>query len=312
MEAKKEIMLQRLQEILGEDHVFPEEPMCRHITFRVGGPAEWFVHVDTIEQLKQVIVLCKEQQEPYYVIGNGSDLLVSDTGVRGVIIRLTGEFETVTPKESVNDGICNICAGAGVMLAALSLRAGKKGFTGLEFANGIPGTVGGAVLMNAGAYGGEIKDTIVAADVLTKDGEIRCLKREELDLSYRHSAMMESGDIILKAYFTLSVRPKLQIFAVMESYRKARQEKQPLEYPSAGSTFKRPEGYFAGKLIQDAGLRGFQVGGAQVSEKHCGFVINNGNATAADIVELMNQVSERVKDKFGVELEPEVKRLGEF
>ncbi|MBO5354363.1 MAG: UDP-N-acetylmuramate dehydrogenase [Lachnospiraceae bacterium] len=312
MEAKKEIMLQRLQEILGEDHVFPEEPMCRHITFRVGGPAEWFVHVDTIEQLKQVIVLCKEQQEPYYVIGNGSDLLVSDTGVRGVIIRLTGEFETVTPKESVNDGICNICAGAGVMLAALSLRAGKKGFTGLEFANGIPGTVGGAVLMNAGAYGGEIKDTIVAADVLTKDGEIRCLKREELDLSYRHSAMMESGDIILKAYFTLSVRPKLQIFAVMESYRKARQEKQPLEYPSAGSTFKRPQGHFAGKLIQDAGLSGFRVGGAMVSTKHAGFVINAEHATAADIYQLIQHIRQTVKEKFQVELEPEVRFLGAF
>lgn len=308
----KESMLRRLQEILGADHVFPEEPMAKHITFRVGGPAEWFVLADTVEQLRQVIALCKEQKEPYYLIGNGSDLLVSDSGVRGVIIRLAGEFEEISAKEIVNEGICDICAGAGVMLASLSLRAGKKGFTGLEFANGIPGTVGGAVLMNAGAYGGEIKDTIVAADVMTKDGEIRRLSKEELKLSYRHSVMMESGDIVLRAYFTLTVRPKLEIFAIMESYRKARQEKQPLEYPSAGSTFKRPTGYFAGKLIQDSGLSGCKVGGAMVSTKHAGFVINAGGATATDVYELIQHIRKTVKEKFQVELEPEVRFLGEF
>ena len=308
----KEVMLCRLQEILGAEHVFPEEPMAKHITFRVGGPAEWFVRVNTIEQLKQVLALCKEQEEPYYIIGNGSDLLVSDAGVRGVIIRLAGEFEEVIPRETVNEGICDICAGAGVMLAALSLRAGKKGFTGLEFANGIPGTVGGAVLMNAGAYGGEIKDTIVAIDVMTKDGEVRRLEKEELKLSYRHSAMMDSGDIVLKAYFKLTVRPKLHIFAIMESYRKARQEKQPLEFPSAGSTFKRPEGYFAGKLIQDAGLSGYSVGGAMVSTKHAGFVINAGGATATDIYRLIQHIQKTVKEKFQVDLEPEVRFLGEF
>ncbi len=308
---KKEIEL-RLQEILGADHVFPEEPMAKHITFRVGGPAEWFVLVDTAEQLQQIIALSKEEEVPYYIIGNGSDLLVSDSGVRGVVIRLAGEFEEITAREIVNEGRCNICAGAGVMLASLALRAGKKGFTGLEFANGIPGTVGGAVLMNAGAYGGEIKDTIVAADVMTKDGEIRRLEKEELQLSYRHSAMMESGDIVLKAYFVLTVRPKLQIFAVMESYRKARQEKQPLEYPSAGSTFKRPEGYFAGKLIQDAGLSGCRIGGAMVSTKHAGFVINAGGATAKEVYELIQHIRNTVKDKFQVELEPEVRFLGEF
>lgn len=310
--GNKESMLRCLQEILGADHVFPEEPMHKHITFRVGGPAEWFVLVDTTDQLRQVITLCKEQQEPYYVIGNGSDLLVSDTGVRGVIIRLAGEFEEIAAKEKVNEGVCDVCAGAGVMLASLSLRAGKKGFTGLEFANGIPGTVGGAVLMNAGAYGGEIKDTIVAADVMTREGEIKRLTKEELQLSYRHSVMMESGDIVLKAYFVLTVRPKLQIFAVMESYRKARQEKQPLEYPSAGSTFKRPEGFFAGKLIQDAGLSGYKTGGAMVSTKHAGFVINAGGATARDIYQLIQHIRKTVKDKFQVELEPEVRFLGEF
>lgn len=305
-------MFRRLQEILGEDSVFPEEPMHKHITFRVGGPAEWFVLVKTTEQLKEVLELCSKQAEPYYIIGNGSDLLVSDAGVRGVIIRLAGEFEEIAAKEKVNEGVCDVCAGAGVMLASLSMRAGKKGFTGLEFANGIPGTVGGAVLMNAGAYGGEIKDTIVAAEVMTKAGEIRRLEKEDLQLAYRHSAMMESGDIVLKAYFKLTVRPKLQIFAVMESYRKARQEKQPLEYPSAGSTFKRPEGYFAGKLIQDAGLQGYCVGGAMVSTKHAGFVINAGGATATDIYQLIQHIQKTVKDKFQVELEPEVRFLGEF
>ncbi len=309
--SNKEMTL-RLQEILGTDHVFPEEPMAKHITFRVGGPAEWFVRVNTVEQLRRVIALCKEQEEPYYVIGNGSDLLVSDSGVKGVIIRLTGEFEEIIPKETVNKGICDVQAGAGVMLASLSLRAGKKGFTGLEFANGIPGTVGGAVLMNAGAYGGEIKDTIVAADVLTKNGEVRRLDKEELDLSYRHSAMMESGDIVLRAYFTLTVRPKLEIFAIMESYRKARQEKQPLEYPSAGSSFKRPKGHFAGKLIQDAGLSGYRIGGAMVSTKHAGFVINADGATAADVYELIQHIRKTVKEKFQVELEPEVRFLGDF
>lgn len=308
----KDITLLRLKEILGEEQVLPEEPMSQHITFRVGGPAEWFVRVSTTEQLKQVIALCKEQEEPYFVIGNGSDLLVSDSGVRGVVIRLTGEFEEITAKENVNEGMCEICAGAGGLLATLSLRAGKKGFTGLEFANGIPGTVGGAVLMNAGAYGGEIKDTIVAADVMTKEGEVRRLGKEELQLSYRHSAMMESGDIILKAYFTLTVRPKLQIFAIMESYRKARQEKQPLEYPSAGSTFKRPVGYFAGKLIQDAGLQGYRVGGAMVSTKHAGFVINAGGATADEVYRLIQHIKKTVKEKFQVELEPEVRFLGKF
>lgn len=309
--TKKEITL-RLQAILGENHVFPEEPMAKHITFRVGGPAEWFVLVETQEQLKAVLALCQNFGEPFFIIGNGSDLLVSDDGVRGVIIRLSGEFEKIEAKENVNEGLCDVCAGAGVMLAALSLRAGRKGFTGLEFAGGIPGTVGGAVLMNAGAYGGEINDTIVAADVMTKKGEIRHLTKEDLKLSYRHSAMMESGDIVLKAYFTLKVRPKLQIFAVMEAYRKARQEKQPLEYPSAGSTFKRPAGYFAGKLIQDAGLSGCTIGGAMVSKKHAGFVINAGGATATDVYQLILHIKKTVKEKFQVELEPEVRFLGKF
>ena len=312
MEYNKNIFSNQLKEILGEDRVLIDEPMCKHTTFRIGGPAEWFVLVHKIEELQQVTMLCKEQEVSYYVIGNGSDLLVSDTGVSGVIIRLAGDFETIELEEIVPEGICYICAGAGAMLSSLALRAGKKGFTGLEFANGIPGTVGGAVLMNAGAYGGEIKDTITAVDILTKDGIVRRMEKEELKLSYRHSAIMESGDIVLNAYFSLFVRPKIHIFAVMESYKKSRQTKQPLEYPSAGSTFKRPEGYFAGKLIQDAGLSGYRIGGAMVSEKHAGFIINADKATANDVYQLIEHIKNTVREKFQVELEPEVRFLGTF
>lgn len=309
---KSEYITGRLREIVGEKRVLTNEPMAKHTTFRVGGAAEWFVLAGSETELKQVLLLCREQNVPYCVVGNGSDLLVSDSGIEGVVIRLTGEFEEISKKEEVTKGICNVCAGAGVMLTRFALAVGRKGFTGLEFACGIPGTVGGAVLMNAGAYGGEIKDTIVAADVLTKDGEICRVEKEEMQLSYRHSAMMENGAIVLRAYFVLSVRPKLQIYVEMESYRKARQEKQPLEYPSAGSTFKRPKGQFAGKLIQDAGLRGFRIGGAMVSEKHAGFLINYDHATASDVYQLMEYVKTEVKEKFQVELEPEVRLLGKF
>lgn len=312
MEYNKSIFSNQLKEILGEDRVLIDEPMRKHTTFRIGGPAEWFVLVHKIEELQQVTMLCKEHNVPYYVVGNGSDLLVSDTGVSGVVIRLAGDFETIEIEEIVPEGISYICAGAGAMLSRLALRAGKKGFTGLEFASGIPGTVGGAVLMNAGAYGGEIKDTIVAVDVLTKDGIVKRMERDELDLSYRHSAIMESEDIVLKAYFSLTIRPKIHIFAVMESYKKSRQAKQPLEYPSAGSTFKRPEGYFAGKLIQDAGLSGYRIGDAMVSEKHAGFVINVGKATANDVYQLILHIKKTVKEKFQVELEPEVRFIGTF
>ena len=306
MEYNKNIFSNQLKEILGEDRVLIDEPMCKHTTFRIGGPAEWFVLVHKIEELQQVTMLCKEQGVLYYVIGNGSDLLVSDTGVSGVIIRLAGDFETIELEEIVPEGIGHICAGAGAMLSSLALRAGKKGFTGLEFASGIPGTVGGAVLMNAGAYGGEIKDTIVAVDVLTKNGIIKRLERDALDLSYRHSAIMESGDIVLKAHFSLSVRPKIHIFAVMESYKKSRQAKQPLEYPSAGSTFKRGTDFITAKLIDECGLKGYQIGGAQISEKHAGFIINKENATAEDVIKLMEYTKQQIYNKFGKIIEPEI------
>lgn len=302
----------KLRECMGEGRLLNNEPMAKHVTFRTGGPADWYAYIESVQMLKDVVALCKQHQVPYHVIGNGSNLLVSDAGVEGVVLRLAGEFDEITLQESVPEGICYVTAGAGAMLSRLAMAAGKKGFTGLEFAGGIPGTVGGAVLMNAGAYGGEIKNSIVAADVLTEEGEVKRIEAADLQLSYRHSALMESGDIILRAYFSLTVQPKIQIFAEMESYKKARQEKQPLEFPSAGSTFKRPTGHFAGKLIQDAGLSGFRVGGAQVSTKHAGFVINEKNATSTEIYELILQVQKTVKEKFGVTLEPEVRFLGQF
>jgi UDP-N-acetylmuramate dehydrogenase len=302
----------KLRELMKEGRLLEKEPMAKHITFRVGGPADWYAYIETVEMLRNVIALCRQYGIPYYIIGNGSNVLVSDDGIRGVVLRLSGEFDEITLNESVPEGICRITAGAGTMLSRLSMAAGKKGFTGLEFAGGIPGTIGGAVLMNAGAYGGEIKDTIWAVDVLEQDGTIVRLTKEELELSYRHSRLMETGGIVLKAYFTLKIRPKIEIFAAMESYKKARQEKQPLELPSAGSTFKRPAGYFAGKLIQDAGLKGCKIGGAQVSEKHAGFVVNAQNATAADVRAVIEHVKKTVKEQFGVELEPEVRFLGEF
>lgn len=303
---------EKLKEVMKDGRLLQREPMQKHTTFRVGGPADWFAYIESVDMLREVIALCKQYEIPYCVIGNGSNLLVSDQGIRGVVLRLSGEFEEVTLNESVPEGICRITAGAGAMLSRLALAAGKKGFTGLEFAGGIPGTVGGAVLMNAGAYGGEIKDTIWAAEVLSPDGTIKRMTKEELEFSYRHSSLMETGDIVLRAYFTLTILPKIQIFASMESYKKARQEKQPLEFPSAGSTFKRPAGHFAGKLIQDAGLMGVKIGGAQVSAKHAGFVINAGNATAEDVYQLILHIKKTVEEKFQVTLEPEVRFLGEF
>jgi UDP-N-acetylmuramate dehydrogenase len=253
-----------------------------------------------------VVALCKNENLPYYILGNGSNLLVGDKGYRGVIIQIYKEMNTITV-----EGDC-IRAQAGALLSKVGSVALEVELTGFEFAAGIPGAVGGAVVMNAGAYGGEMKDILASATVLTEDGSILTLKNEELELGYRTSIIAKRNYIVLEAEYQLQRGDKAEIRAKMDELKKQRVTKQPLEYASAGSTFKRPEGYFAGKLIQDAGLRGFQVGGAQVSEKHCGFVINKGDATAADIVELMNQVSEKVYQEFGVTLEPEVKRLGEF
>lgn len=296
----------KLEQILGEEQILREEPMRLHTTFRIGGPAQFFVIPRTQEEAAEAVRLCRSEGAPYYIIGNGSNLLVSDKGYRGVVIQLFKEFSDINIEGT------RIRAQAGASLAKIAAEALRAGLAGFEFAAGIPGTLGGACIMNAGAYGGEMKDVLLAVTVLTKDGEIREIPREELDMGYRTSRASREGWIVLGATIELARGDEKEIRAKMEDLKRRRTDKQPLEYPSAGSTFKRPEGYFAGKLIQDAGLKGLRVGDAMVSEKHSGFVVNCGNATAADVDGLIRLVQEKVREDSGITLEPEVRRLGEF
>ena len=296
----------RFCEIVGENKVLEQEPMARHTTFRISGPADFFVELGSIEQIRAAIQVCREENLPWFVLGRGSNLLVSDKGYRGVILSIYKDFQkTEIQGETVT-------VQAGVLLTTLSGKVLDASLPGLEFTSGIPGTIGGAVVMNAGAYGGEMKDIVRKVTVLDQDGEVRTLTCGEMQFGYRTSLAKKKGYIVLGAELTLKQGEKEKIREEMQALKAKRIEKQPLEFPSAGSTFKRPEGYFAGKLIMDAGLRGAAVGGAQVSEKHCGFVVNTGNATAADVRELMRQVQGKVQEQFGVHLEPEVRFLGEF
>ena len=297
--------LTELQNVMGGSGIFMEEPMKKHTTFRVGGPADVLVQPDETA-LAAILALCRQYHVSYSFIGNGSNLLVGDKGIRGVVIEMTD------PMGNIEVDGTKITAQAGAMLSKIANTAASNGLGGMEFAAGIPGSVGGAVVMNAGAYGGEMKDIIGRVYVLDENGAQLELDRDALDLGYRHSCIPEKKYIVTKVVLELVPRNEAEIRSEMKELNEKRAEKQPLQYPSAGSTFKRPEGYFAGKLIMDAGLRGYQVGGAQVSEKHCGFVINKGDATAADICQLMRDVSDKVQAQFGVVLEPEVKMIGEF
>ena len=297
--------LTELQNVMGGSGIFMEEPMKKHTTFRVGGPADVLVQPDETA-LAAILALCRQYHVPYSFIGNGSNLLVGDKGIRGVVIEMTD------PMGNIEVDGTKITAQAGAMLSKIANTAASNGLGGMEFAAGIPGSVGGAVVMNAGAYGGEMKDIIEKVYVLDENGAQLELDRDALDLGYRHSCIPEKKYIVTKVVLELVPRDEVEIRSKMKDLNEKRAEKQPLQYPSAGSTFKRPEGYFAGKLIMDAGLCGYQVGGAQVSEKHCGFVINKGDATAADICQLMQDVSDKVQAQFGVVLEPEVKMIGEF
>ena len=297
--------LTELQNVMGGSGIFMEEPMKKHTTFRVGGPADVLVQPDETA-LAAIRALCRQYHVSYSFIGNGSNLLVGDKGIRGVVIEMTD------PMGNIEVDGTKITAQAGAMLSKIANTAASNGLGGMEFAAGIPGSVGGAVVMNAGAYGGEMKDIIEKVYVLDENGAQLELDRDALDLGYRHSCIPEKKYIVTKVVLELVPRNEAEIRSEMKELNEKRAEKQPLQYPSAGSTFKRPEGYFAGKLIMDAGLRGYQVGGAQVSEKHCGFVINKGDATAADICQLMRDVSDKVQAQFGVVLEPEVKMIGEF
>lgn len=290
---------------LPELQVLKDEPMSRHTTFRIGGPADYFVCPDR-EQIAAVLAVAKKCGMAITVIGNGSNLLVGDKGIRGLVVEIGSAMNQIMVDKN------HITAGAGALLSQVAAKAAAAELGGMEFAAGIPGSVGGAVTMNAGAYGGEMKDILRTVTVLTPEGELKTLDVSEMDLSYRHSCVPEQQYIVLEAEIELGYKPEEEIRVQMEELRNKRIEKQPLEYPSAGSTFKRPEGYFAGKLIMDAGLRGYRVGDAQVSEKHCGFVINRKNASAQEVRQLMQDVQDKVKAQFGVMLEPEVKMLGEF
>lgn len=299
-------LYRKLTAALSEERVRLSEPMKKHTTFRIGGEADYFVMPRTKEEVKQTVAVCREEQAPYSIVGNGSNLLVSDAGYRGVVIQIFKEMSRAEAEGT------RIRAQAGASLAKIAGIALEAGLCGFEFAAGIPGTLGGACVMNAGAYGGEMKDVLVNVTVLDEEGRIITIDKEHLELGYRTSVIAKKGYVVLEAELELQEGNREEIRALMDELKDKRTSKQPLEYPSAGSTFKRPEGYFAGKLIQDAGLRGFRVGDAMVSEKHCGFVINAGEASASEVDSLMKQVSERVQAQFGVTLEPEVKRLGDF
>ena len=297
--------IDKLLTIVDKNNVYLDEPMSKHTTFRIGGNADVFIEI-AADEIEKVIEACNSEDVAYTVIGNGSNVLVGDKGIRGVTIKNRKRMSNIKVEDDVVE------AEAGALLSKTANNALNANLSGMEFASGIPGSVGGAVLMNAGAYGGEIKDILVSANVLTPKGVVKCYSKEELELSYRHSKIMDEGGIILSAKFNLESGVYDDIKSTMQELNGRRVDKQPLNYPSAGSTFKRPEGHFAGKLIEESDLRGYRVGGAMVSEKHCGFVINYDNASAMDVRNLMNDVSKKVYEDSNVRLEPEVRFIGEF
>lgn len=299
-------VLKTLQSFVPEENIHPQEPMAAHTTFRVGGPADCLIEMQDAGQLEKVLRYLGQLELPYMVVGNGSNLLVSDSGYRGVILQIGSKMNEIAVTGDI------IKAQAGASMARLAKAALEHGLTGLEFASGIPGTVGGGVVMNAGAYGGEMAQVVTQVIVLDKNGETLTLDNSTMEFSYRNSTIRHQPFSVTEVHFKLEQGNPDSIRVRMEELAAKRREKQPLEFASAGSTFKRPEGYFAGELIMKAGLRGYQIGGARVSDKHCGFVINTGNALAADIRDIICEVQQRVKERFGVELEPEVVFLGEF
>ncbi len=301
----------KLLNIIPEESLFRDEPMYKHTTFRVGGNVSRYVVLSKVEEIQGVISLCKEEGVDYWIIGNGSNLLVSDEGLDGVCIEIGDGMKNISISMEEDEAILH--ADAGVLLSMLASFALKNSLTGLEFAAGIPGTVGGAMVMNAGAYGGEMKDIVRSVTALDPEtNEIVTIPCEEMAFGYRSSIVKSRGLIVVAADFALGKGDATEIKARMDELAVRRRDKQPLEYPSAGSTFKRPEGFFAGKLIQDSGLMGYSVGGAAVSDKHAGFVINKDKATATDIYRLIKEVTEAVYADTGVRLEPEVIMLGKF
>lgn len=306
MQGFSTAVMEFLKAHVPEEDILENEPMSRHTTFRIGGEAACFIRISKEEQLAALIPYFQKVDIPYFVIGNGSNLLVGDRGYNGVILQIKDKFDRI----DIEGNLMRIQAGA--LLSKVAASALAHSLTGFEFASGIPGTIGGGVMMNAGAYGGEMKQVVQSVTVLSDEGEVMELDNGTMEFGYRTSIIRNRHFTVLKVSIKLAEGEQGAIKTRMEELAAQRKEKQPLSYPSAGSTFKRPEGYFAGKLIMDAGLRGYSIGGARVSEKHCGFVINEGNATAADVAEVILEVQERVKDKFGVSLEREVIYLGDF
>ena len=283
-----------------------QEPLSAHTTFRIGGPAAYYLIPENRDEVSEALDFAKEKGLPFYVLGRGSNMLFDDEGYPGVLVEIGRGMEQMSVEKELDETV-RVVAQAGITMSSMAMQLAEAGLTGFEFAGGIPGTLGGGITMNAGAYGGEIRDCIQDATVMTESGGILVLTRDQLELGYRTSVIQHERYLILEGSFLFKRGEKEEILARMRELNQRRRDKQPLEYPSAGSTFKRPEGYFAGKLIEDAGLRGYRVGDAQVSEKHCGFVVNRGNATAAEVRQLIRDVQEQVQEKFQVRLEPEVR-----
>ncbi|HHV99691.1 MAG TPA: UDP-N-acetylmuramate dehydrogenase [Clostridiaceae bacterium] len=302
---QKELVAELIRNIVGKENVLIDEPMSKHTSFKVGGNADLLVLPQNTDQLIEIVQICREREYPFFVMGNGTNLIVKDKGIRGVVIKTFGGLQ--------NFRVCDdmIEAESGILLSKLSNIALKNSLTGLEFASGIPGTLGGAVVMNAGAYYGEMKDVVVWTRYLDRQGFVKEIEYEQHQFGYRTSFIQTNGGIVLKSRLKLRKGNCSEIKALMDDLAKRRKEKQPLDMPSAGSVFKRPEGYYSGQLIESCGLRGYSIGGAQVSNKHCGFIVNNGNATAKDIIALIKFVQDKVKSEFGVELQTEVKIVGE-
>ncbi len=301
-----DVILQNIRNMIPDDHILENEDMDVHTSFRVGGPARLMLTVDDNEQLKKVYTYLVKTGNEFIVLGNGTNLLVSDKGYKGTVIKLGGSFADIKV-----DGD-RIYAGAAALLAHVAREAAANSLSGMEFASGIPGSIGGAMVMNAGAYEGDMSMITETVQVMTPEGEELTLENATMEFGYRTSIIRKVGYIVTGVTLKLTPGSKEEIIGKMNELAAKRRSTQPVEAASAGSTFKRPEGYYAGKLIMDAGLRGFTIGGAAVSEKHCGFVINKGYASAADVYDVICQVEERVRDKFGVKLEREVILLGDF
>lgn len=304
--VETEQVLAMMAKKIPQENISKDELMKNHTSFKIGGPADLFVCPTTMDELAYALWICREYDVPYYVIGNGSNLLVSDKGIRGVVIQIYKNLSKI----QVNDQV--ILAESGALLSQIAVTALNHGLGGFEFAHGIPGTLGGALVMNAGAYGGEMKDVTKSVEVLSEDGQFITLNKNDLDFGYRHSSIQVNNYVVVRAALELSFKNPDEIADVMKELAARRREKQPLEFPSAGSAFKRPKGYYAGQLIMESGLRGFQIGDARVSDKHCGFIINTGNASAKDVLALIEHIQNEVYKRFNVMLEPEIKLVGEI